>query len=92
MAEARVVTDAAGNVVEAPAELSRTAVTLLPWFFVIYAIDGIFRYMVPIDPGAMIVYTSYFSPRLDSGCAEPDTISTGSDFSISMKEVVSRGV
>ena len=52
-AETRTVTDAAGNVVEVPAELSRIAVTPLPWSSVIYAIDGTSEHMVSINPGAM---------------------------------------
>ena len=50
VAETRTVTDAAGNVVEVPAELSRIAVTPLPWSSVIYAIDGTSEHMVSINP------------------------------------------
>lgn len=62
VAETRTVTDAAGNVVEVPAELSRIAVTPLPWSSVIYAIDGTSEHMVSINPGAMTAYTNCFSP------------------------------
>lgn len=92
MAETRTVTDAAGNVVEVPAELSRIAVTPLPWSSVIYAIDGTSEHMVSITPGAMTAYTNCFFSKLDSGYAELDTTSIGSDFSINMEEMVSRGV
>ena len=92
VAETRTVTDAAGNVVEVPAELSRIAVTPLPWSSVIYAIDGTSEHMVSIHPGAMTAYTNCFFSKLDSGYAELDTTSIGSDFSINMEEMVSRGV
>ena len=92
VAETRTVTDAAGNVVEVPAELSRIAVTPLPWSSVIYAIDGTSEHMVSINPGAMTAYTNCFFSKLDSGYAELDTTSIGSDFSINMEEMVSRGV
>ena len=39
----REVTDAAGNVVEVPENISKIAVTPLPWSSVIYAIDGNIR-------------------------------------------------
>ncbi len=77
--ETRTVTDAAGNVVEVPAELSRIAVTPLPWSPVIYAIDGTSEHMVSINPGAMTAYTNCFFSKLDSGYAELDTTSIGSD-------------
>ena len=54
VAETRTVTDAAGNVVEVPAELSRIAVTPLPWFSVIYAIDGTSEHMVSINMEEMV--------------------------------------
>ena len=92
VAETRTVTDAAGNVVEVPAELSRIAVTPLPWPSVIYAIDGTSEHMVSINPGAITAYTNCFFFKLDSGYAELDTTSIGSDFSINMEEMVSRGV
>lgn len=92
VAETRTVTDAAGNVVEVPAELSRIAVTPLPWSSGIYAIDGTSEHMVSINPGAMTAYTNCFFSKLDSGYAELDTTSIGSDFSINMEEMVSRGV
>ena len=60
VAETRTVTEAAGNVVEVPAELSRIAVTPLPWSSVIYAIDGTSEHMVSINPGAMTAYTICF--------------------------------
>ena len=54
VAETRTVTDAAGNVVEVPAELSRIAVTPLPWSSVIYAIDGTSEHMVSINMEEMV--------------------------------------
>ena len=51
-----------GQRVEVPAELSRIAVTPLPWSSVIYAIDGTSEHMVSINPGAMTAYTNCFSP------------------------------
>ena len=40
----------------------------------------------------MTAYTNCFFSKLDSGYAELDTTSIGSDFSINMEEMVSRGV
>lgn len=91
-AETRTVTDAAGNVVEVPADLSRIAVTPLPWSSVIYAIDGTSEHMVSINPGAMTAYTNCFFSKLDTAYGQLDTTSIGSDFSINMEEMVSRGV
>lgn len=88
----RQVTDAAGNVVEVPGELSRIGVTPLPWSSVIYAIDGSSERMVSINPGAMKAYTGNFFEKLDSHYASLDTTSIGTDFSINMEEMVNRNV
>lgn len=90
--ETRTVTDAAGNVVEVPADLSRIAVTPLPWSSVIYAIDGTSEHMVCINPGAMKAYTGNFFEKLDPGYANLDTTCIGTDFSINMEEMVARDI
>lgn len=90
--DTRTVTDAMGNVVEVPADLSRIAVTPLPWSSVIYAIDGTSERMVSIHPGAMKAYEGSFFHKLDAAYGDIDTTSIGSDFSINMEEMVNRGV
>lgn len=86
------VTDAAGNVVEVPADLTKIAVTPLPWSSVIYAIDGSSDRMVSINPGAMKAYTGNFFEKLDSHYGELDTSNIGKDFSVNMEEMVKAGV
>ena len=88
----REVTDAAGNVVKVPADISKIAVTPLPWSSVIYAIDGSSDRMVSINPGAMKAYTGNFFEKLDSHYGTLDTSSIGKDFSINMEEMVKAGV
>ena len=61
----REVTDAAGNVVEVPENISKIAVTPLPWSSVIYAIDGTSERMVSINPGAISAYTGNFLEKMD---------------------------
>lgn len=90
--DTRSVTDAAGNTVEVPADLSRIAVTPLPWSSVINAIDGTSEHMVSINPGAMKAYTGSFVEKLDSAYANLDTGSIGSDFSINMEEMLKREI
>lgn len=88
----RKVTDAAGNVVEVPADITKIAVTPLPWSSVIYAIDGSSDRMVSINPGAMKAYTGNFFEKLDSHYGELDTSNIGKDFSVNMEEMVKAGV
>lgn len=88
----RQVTDAEGNVVEVPEDLSKIAVTPLPWSSVIFAIDGTSERMVSINPGAMTAYTGHFFEKLDSHYAQLDTSNIGKDFSINMEALVSEGV
>jgi len=91
-ASTRTVTDAMGNVVEVPADLSRIGVTPLPWSSVIFAIDGSSERMVSINPGAMTSYTGSFFEKLDAHYATLDISSIGANFSINMEEMVNRGV
>lgn len=92
-AQTRTVTDAAGNVVEVPADISKIAVTPLPWSSVIFAIDGTSERMVSINPGAVkAVYSGKFLEQLDPDYGSIDTTSIGSDFSINMEEMMERGV
>lgn len=88
----REVTDAAGNVVEVPGDITKIAVTPLPWSSVIYAIDGSSDRMVSINPGAMKAYTGNFFEKLDSNYGKLDTSNIGKDFSINMEEMVKAGV
>lgn len=91
-AATREVTDAAGNVVEVPADISRIAVTPIPWSSVIYAIDGTSERMVAMHPGAMSAYTGLFFEKLDKQYGEINTSYIGKDFSINMEEMVNEGV
>lgn len=88
----RQVTDAAGNVVEVPADISKIAVTPLPWSSVIYAIDGTAERMVCINPGAMKAYTGSYFETLAPDYANLDTTCIGTDFSINMEEMVNKGI
>ncbi|MGN1141249.1 MAG: ABC transporter substrate-binding protein [Oliverpabstia sp.] len=90
--DVRQVTDAAGNVVEVPSDISKIAVTPLPWSSVIFAIDGTSERMTSINPGAMTAYTGLFFEKLDSHYGELDTSNIGKDFSINMEALVSEGV
>ncbi|MCI6004466.1 MAG: ABC transporter substrate-binding protein [Blautia sp.] len=90
--EIRQVTDAAGNVVEVPADISKIAVTPLPWSSVIFAIDGTSERMTSVNPGAMTAYTGHFFEKLDSHYGELDTSNIGKDFSINMEALASDGV
>lgn len=88
----RQITDAAGNVVEVPSDISRIAVTPLPWSSVIYAIDGTSEHMTCINPGAMKAYTGNFLEILDPDYANIDTTCIGTDFSINMEEMVNKKI
>jgi iron complex transport system substrate-binding protein len=88
----RTITDAMGNVVEVPANLSKIAVTPLPWSSVVYAIDGTSEHMISINPGAMAAYKGRFFEKLDTAYGSLDTTSIGSDFSINMEEMARRGI
>lgn len=88
----REVTDAAGNVVEVPEDLSKIAVTPIPWSSVLFAIDGSSEKMVSINPGAMSAYTGYFFEKLDSNYGTLDTTNIGKDFSMNMEGLVADGV
>ncbi|MDY2628821.1 MAG: ABC transporter substrate-binding protein [Lachnospiraceae bacterium] len=88
----RQVTDAAGNVIEVPSDISRIAVTPLPWSSVIYAIDGTSEHMTCINPGAMKAYTGNFLEILDPDYANIDTTCIGTDFSINMEEMVNKKI
>lgn len=92
--EVREVTDAAGNVVEVPADISKIAVTPLPWSSVIYAIDGTSDRMVAINPGALskTAYEGHFFQQMDPQYGNINSTAIGSDFSINMEEMVSMGV
>ena len=91
-AATRQVTDAAGNTVEVPADLSKIAVTPLPWSSVLFAIDGTSENMVSINPGAMTAYTGMFFEKLDAHYGELDTTNIGKDFSMNMEGLVAEGV
>ncbi len=84
----REVTDAAGNVVEVPENISKIAVTPLPWSSVIYAIDGTSERMVSINPGAISAYTGNFLEKMDPEYGQIDSTAIGKDFSINMEEMV----
>lgn len=88
----RQVTDAAGNVVEVPADISKIAVTPLPWSSVLFAIDGTSEKMVSINPGAMTAYTGHFFEKLDAAYGDIDTTYIGKDFSMNMEALVAEGV
>lgn len=88
----REVTDAAGNVVEVPENISKIAVTPLPWSSVIYAIDGTSERMVSINPGAISAYTGNFLEKMDPEYGQIDSTAIGKDFSINMEEMVEMGV
>lgn len=88
----RQVTDAAGNVVEVPADISKIAVTPLPWSSVLFAVDGSSEKMVSINPGAMTAYTGHFFEKLDAAYGEIDTTNIGKDFSMNMEALVAEGV
>lgn len=88
----REVTDVAGNVVEVPENISKIAVTPLPWFSVIYAIDGTSERMVSINPGAISAYTGNFLEKMDPEYGQIDSTAIGKDFSINMEEMVEMGV
>lgn len=92
--ETRTVTDAAGNQVEVPADLSKIAVTPLPWSSVIYAIDGTSERMVAINPGALseTAYKGQFFETIDPSYGSINSTAIGSDFSINMEEMVKMGV
>lgn len=91
-AAVRQVTDAAGNVVEIPADISRIAVTPIPWSSVIYAIDGTAERMVCIHPGAIKAYTGSFFETMAPDYAKLDTSCIGTDFSINMEEMVNKDI
>ena len=88
----RTVTDAAGNVVEVPEDLSKIAVVPIPWASVIYAIDGSSERLTAIHPTAMSAYTGCFLEKLDPHYGTADTSSIGKDFSINMEEWVNLGI
>lgn len=88
----RQVTDAAGNVVEVSTDISKIAVTPLPWSSVLFAIDGTSEKMVSINPGAMSAYTGHFFEKLDAAYGEIDTTYIGKDFSMNMEALVAEGV
>lgn len=88
----REVTDVAGNVVEVPENISKIAVTPLPWSSVIYAIDGTSERMVSINPGAISAYTGNFLEKMDPEYGQIDSTAIGKDFSINMEEMVEMGV
>ncbi|MDO4616247.1 MAG: ABC transporter substrate-binding protein [Lachnospiraceae bacterium] len=90
--ETRTVTDAAGNTVEVPADISRIAVTPLPWSSVIYAIDGTAEHMVSINPGAISAYTGNFLETMSPEYGSIDATAIGKDFSINMEEMVNMDV
>ncbi|MGN0355136.1 MAG: ABC transporter substrate-binding protein [Muricoprocola sp.] len=90
--QVRLVTDAEGNQVEVTADLSKIAVTPLPWSSVIFAIDGTSERMTSVNPGAMTAYTGHFFEKLDAHYGELDTSNIGKDFSINMEALVSEGV
>lgn len=88
----RTVTDAEGNVVEVPQDISRIAVTPLPWSSVVSAIDGGSQRLVSINPGALKAYSGSFFAKLDKNYAILDDTSIGSDFSINVEELLNRQV
>ncbi len=88
----RQVTDAEGNVVEVPVDISRIAVTPIPWSSVIYAIDGTSERMVCIHPGAIKAYTGSYFETMAPDYAKLDTSCIGTDFSINMEEMVNKGI
>lgn len=90
--ETRQVTDAAGNVVEVPSDISKIAVTPLPWSSVLFAIDGSSEKMTSINPGAMTAYTGHFFEKLDAHYGELDTSNIGKDFSMNMEALAAEGV
>lgn len=84
----RTVTDAAGNVVEVPGDISRIAVTPLPWSSVVSAIDGGSQRLVSINPSALKAYKGSFFEKLDANYAALDVKSVGADFSINVEELI----
>lgn len=90
----RTVTDAAGNQIEVPYDISKIAVTPLPWSSVIYAIDGTSERMVAINPGALskTAYKGQFFETIDPSYGTINSTAIGSDFSINMEEMVKMGV
>lgn len=89
--ETRTVTDAVGNVVTVPADISKIAVVPLPWSSVIYAIDGTSERIVAMNPGALKAYTGSFFESLDPTYGNIDTSSIGADLSVNMEELVNLG-
>ena len=90
----RTVTDAAGNVVEVPANITKIAVTPLPWSSVIYAIDGSSERIAALNPGALggTAYKGQFFEILDPSYGSINSTAIGKDFSINMEEIVKMGV
>ncbi len=88
----RKVTDAEGNQVEVPADLSEIAVTPIPWASVIYAIDGTAEHMTCVNPVALKAYEEGFLNTLAPDYAKLDTTCIGTDFSMNMEEMLNKGI
>ncbi|MDR1138053.1 MAG: ABC transporter substrate-binding protein [Synergistaceae bacterium] len=90
--DGQTVTDAAGNSVTIPRNLTRIAVTPIPWSSVISAIDGDSRRLVSINPGAMKAYAGSFFEKLDANYATLDVSSIGNDFSMNIEALLNNEV
>lgn len=90
-AEARVITDIAGDQVKVPQKVHKIAVTPLPWASVVYAIDGGAERLGAIHPGAMSAYQGHFLSKMDKNFGKISTQNINQDFSVNIKGLAEAG-
>lgn len=90
-AEARVITDIAGDQVKVPQKVHKIAVTPLPWASVVYAIDGGAERLGAIHPGAMSAYQGHFLSKMDKNFGKVSTQNINQDFSVNMEGLAEAG-
>ncbi|MEL7566457.1 MAG: ABC transporter substrate-binding protein [Dehalobacterium sp.] len=82
------VVDQGGNEVQLPENISKIAVTPIPWASVIWMIDGGSERIISINPSAMARYDISFMPNIDAAFANISTAEIASDFTINVEALL----
>lgn len=84
----RTVVDQGGNEVALPDEITKVAITPVPWASVVWTVDAGSERIVSINPSAMAQYKKSFMTKLDSKFAEISTKEITQDFEINIEELI----
>lgn len=84
----RTVLDQGGHQVQLPSNITRIAVTPLPWASVIWAVDGNSDRLVAMNPRSKQIYERSFLKNLDTKFGDINTSVINADFSVNVEQLL----